>query len=704
MKQETRRPYAQNRELSWLKFNERVLEEAEVPTVPLMERMKFVSIFSSNLDEFFMVRVGSMFDLSLMDPEKLDNKTGMTANEQLAAIYKAVRPLYDRKTKVYIKIKEELIKQGITSLDFADLGDDDLAYVTDYYKTQIKPILAPQIVDAHHPFPHIATKDIYIMALLRRKSDVIMALLPVPAPLPDLVFLPNHDTLRYIRTEKVLYAFLDDVFSKYEVLEKNCICVTRNAEIRTEDEEFEVEGDFRRRMKELLHKRKRLSVVRLEANYPMSEQFSAFLCKRFSIQKEQIFISNTALKMGYVFHLFGKLNEVQQQRLTFRPLDAGVLRPPAGMMQRVEAQDLLLFHPYESMDPFLQLIREAAHDPEVISIKITIYRLAKRAKLVDYLCQAAENGKEVSVLMELRARFDEQNNIDWSERLEDAGCRIIYGFDEYKVHSKICLITVRGQTGIRYITQVGTGNYNEKTAELYTDFSLMTAHQGIGQDAVAFFQNISIGHVDGGYRHLLVAPRQLKDPLLARMDEEIAKGSLGRIRIKINSLTDIDFIDKLAEASKAGVDVQLIVRGICCILPGVPGETDNLKIQSVVGRFLEHTRSYSFGTGAEQTVYIASADLMTRNTERRIEVACPVLDPGIRAKLDEIFESIWADNTKSRVLTRKGNYVLKQDETERKNAQEQFLEEYKERPKPPQEAKLLPAPKQSFWARLFGKK
>lgn len=688
--------YTQNRELSWLRFNERVLDEADDPGVPLLERLKFVSIFTSNLDEFFMIRVGSLFALSEMDEPHYDNKTGMTPAEQLAHIYDYVRPLYRKKDTVYAKVKKELERQGIDSPDYRELTAHEVKFIRDIYKTSIKPILSPQIVDPHHPFPHLLSKELYIAALLRHKNSVILGLLPVPAVLPKITYLPGK-TLRYVPTEKIIRECAGDAFGKYEVLEKNCICVTRNADISLDEDAFEEFDDFRSQMKKLLRKRRSLSVVRLEANFPMSERFSSLLCDRLQIESRQIFISDTALNMGYVFDIADKLSHEQRKLLLypeFTPLPPEGLDLRQSLLRQVRQKDILLCYPYNSIDAFLQLIKEAAGDKNVISIRITIYRLAKRAKLVDYLCAAAENGKEVTVIMELRARFDELNNIDWSEKLEEAGCKIVYGFPELKVHSKVCLITLKEKSGISYITQVGTGNYNEKTAGLYTDLSLITARPDIGADAAELFKNLLIGSSDGEYRTLLVAPSSLKGPLLRLIEREIAKGKDGFIFIKINSLTDIDFIGKLAEASVAGVRVQLIIRGICCLLPGVPGRTDNVTVVSIVGRFLEHSRVYCFGTGEDQQLYISSADLMTRNTERRIEVACPVQDRDLKQQILQLLEAMWYDNVKARILCPDGHYVKKIDNRPPVDSQMYCAQWFAERG-------ARAAPKDSLWRRVL---
>ncbi len=681
------RSYTENRELSWLKFNQRVLEEASDSNVPLLERLKFVAIFTSNLDEFFMVRVGRLFHTSVITPDARDSRSNMTPKEQLQKIYSAVKPLYFQKSKIYEEIKQELKDEGIVSLDYHELSESDKVYIEEYFKIFINPVLAPQIVDPHHPFPHIANKQIVIGALLRRKSDTVFGLLPLPSAIPEHILLPGNE-IRFIRTEKVLLSYLSKIFNKYEVIERNCLCITRNTNISTTDEELhkldietdilQSENTIKDHMRKLLSKQKRLSVVRIEANYSMSEAFCDYICDKFSVRQNQIFVTPTPLKMGFVFDLYKELTAAQRSKLTypnFSPAPLITDDNKTGILASIRAQDKIIHYPYESMDYFLQMIKEAANDPEVISIKITIYRLAKRAKLVDYLCNAAENGKEVSVLMELRARFDEQNNIDWSEKLEEAGCKIIYGFNDYKVHSKICLITSRSSTGLSYITQVGTGNYNEKTAELYTDLSIITANNEIGLDAVEFFKNMDIANLEGRYNTLLVAPVNLKPKLLSLMDEEIAKKEEGFIFIKINSLTDIDFIDKLAEASKAGVKVNLIVRGICCLIPKIPGETENIDIISVVGRFLEHPRIYMFGKNEAQQIYIGSSDLMTRNTEYRVEVACPILDPEIRAEINDIMNLQWRDNVKARFLSADGIYRKKVD-TSSENSQEQYIKLY----------------------------
>lgn len=672
--------YTQNRELSWLKFNQRVLEEAQDITVPLLERMKFVAIFTSNLDEFFMIRVGSLFDMAHTDANTKDSRSGMTPSEQLDKIFEQVAPLYKERDKTYADIKKQLHPYGVCGLDFKELEQSEKKYVKKYFKDQILPILSPQIVDANHPFPHLLNKEIYVTCNLKikekEKEKSMQGIVPVPQFVSDILYLPGHD-IRYIRMEKIIMEHLSLVFPKYVISDANYICVTRNADIAPDDEALEVNDDFRYLMKQTLHKRRRMSVVRLEVAEKLSAEMEKYFCDKFKINPNQIFRTKMPMKLSYIFAISGNLPEPMKKSLTypsFSPQESARIQE-GSIMRQIKKKDLMLFYPYESMNPFLKLIKEAAYDPNVMTIKITIYRLAKKARLVEYLCAAAENGKDVTVLIELRARFDEQNNIDWSERLEEAGCRVIYGFEGYKVHSKICLITYRNRNEIQYITQIGTGNYNEKTATMYTDLSLMTADKRIGNDASEFFKNMAIGNLDGVYEHLIVSPTSLKQTVLRMMDEEIQKGSAGRIIMKMNSVTDTDFIAKVSEASRAGVKIDLIVRGICCILPGVPGYTDNLRVMSVVGRYLEHPRIFSFGTGEDQKIYIGSADMMTRNTEKRVEVACPILDADVKKQVNHYLKVMLSDNIKARVLNSDGTYRKKEITAPYVDSQAVFMEE-----------------------------
>ncbi len=672
------RGYTQNRELSWLQFNARVLAEAEDEQVPLLERLKFLAIFTSNLDEFFMIRVGSLTDIASVDRKRTDNKSGMTAAEQLRAIYAAVEPLYERRDAAFADVDRRLAAEGLERLRVEELEMEEQRYIKEYFRDVVAPVLSPQIVDAHHPFPHLEGKVLHIAALLGRKKREVLGLLPVPASLPPLVFLPGAEG-RYVAIEDILLKYTDRVFQMYDVLEKTVFCVTRNADINPYDENFAEVEDFRKTMEKLLRQRRRMAVVRVELSSPVSSHFAEYFRSRFEVTDAQIFLSRRApLKLGYAWSLGEHLPERQRAVLSdppFAPQQPAMLAEGQSLLKTALRRDVLLSYPYESMTPFLQMIREAAHDPAVLSIRITIYRLARKAKLVEYLCAAAENGKDVTVLIELRARFDEQNNIDWSERLEEAGCKIIYGFEYYKVHSKICLITRRERGTVRYLTQVGTGNYNEKTAAQYTDVSLVTSDETIGADAVAFFNNMALGVLDGHYERLLVAPHGLKRSLLRLIDEQTALGSDGYILLKFNSLTDIDLIERLCRASCAGVRIDMIVRGICCLLPGVPGRTEHITVTSIVGRFLEHSRIFVFGRGAQEKMYIASADLMTRNTEHRVEVACPIDSGEVRERLHGILDAMLRDTVKARVLQPDGSYAKKLPVPEPTCAQVELMQE-----------------------------
>ena len=653
-------PYMQNRELSWLTFNERVLEEARDPSNPLAERLKFVSIFTSNLDEFFMIRVGSLYDMAVMGDDQVDSRTGLLPSQQLEAIYRRAVLLMEQRDQVYAQLQTQLQAYGVCEVSPGQLAGKDKDFLKTYFKTQLLPILSPQIVDINHPFPHLQNKSVYVVARLHGKDRSLFGIVPVPPSAPDVVYLPGEG-LRYVRTEQLLLDNLKRVFDPYGVAEKNCVCVTRNADIAPQDEGFDVDDDFRCQMQKLLHKRKRMAVVRLECAAPLSEALSAFLCKRCHVAPAQIFLSRAPMRMGFVHPMLKKLPEPLHSALLYPPVSPQTPPKPKRetYLHLVQRRDLLLSYPFESMEPFLRLIREAASDPSVLSIQITIYRLAQKARLVEYLCAAAENGKEVTAVIELRARFDEQNNIDWSERLEDAGCRVIYGFSDYKIHSKVCLITLKGKSGIQYVTQIGTGNYNEKTSEQYTDLSLITADQGIGRDAAEFFKNMAVGNLEGSYHNLLVSPSNLKQIILLLIGEETARGSHGRIIMKMNSLTDYDVMEKLAEASRAGVRVDLIIRGICCLRPGVPGHTEHISVTSVVGRFLEHSRIYSFGSGENQRLFLGSADMMTRNTQRRVEVICPVYATHTKARLNHILDILLRDTVKARALDSEGSYQKK---------------------------------------------
>lgn len=674
--------YTQNRELSWLEFNARVLAEAEDETVPLLERFKFLAIFTSNLDEFFMIRVGSLTDMAALEPNRRDSKSGLTASEQLDRIYAAVEPLYVRRDAAFRDVDSRLAEEDLHRISMDKLDGSERKYIKRYFETMIAPVLSPQVVDSHHPFPHLEGKVLYIAALLSHKKTERLGLIPVPASLPPLIFLPN-DKRRCLMTEDIILAFADDVFEMYDVLEKTVFCVTRNADVPLDDEPFGSEQvDLRRKMEKMLRQRRRMGVVRVELSRPVSSHFKAYFRDRFEVTDAQIFLSrNAPLRMGYAFSLGDYPSHGRRSRLSdppFTPQQPAMLPAGQSLLKAALQRDVLLSYPYESMEPFLQMIREAANDPAVLSVRITIYRLASKAKLVEYLCAAAENGKDVTVLIELRARFDEQNNIEWAERLEEAGCTVIYGSEGFKCHSKICQLTYREGMALTRLTLLGTGNFNEKTAKLYSDFMLMTAHPGIGEDANLFFRNLSLGNLRGDYRFLGVAPVGLKPLIMRGLDREIQRALAGepaRVFFKLNSLTDREVIDKIAEASCAGVRVDMIIRGISCLKPGVPGKTENVHVRSIVGRFLEHARVYAFGVDSDM-IYLSSADMMTRNTEHRVEIAFPVLDPTCRALVHEYMGMQLRDNVKARSLTSDGTWVPVERKEDEKpfNSQEALLE------------------------------
>ncbi|MCD8365719.1 MAG: polyphosphate kinase 1 [Clostridiales bacterium] len=677
MNTEINTQYTQDRELSWLRFNERVLDEAKDESVPLMERLKFAAIFASNLDEFFMVRVGSLHDLSLLKEKHIDARTGKTPQEQLDDIFKALVPLYKRRDKVMAELESRCRACNICRMDYGELDNKAKKQAALWFESEVHPILSPQIVDVHNPFPHLANKGLYIVLVLQRDDKDLLGILPVPDSLPAFLRL-NEGGVHFILTEDVLMEFTDRVFDQYLILEQAVICVTRNADIAPEDEAYDVDMDFRQLMRKIVKKRTRLAPVRMEIRGRMNEQMRAALCERLGLAQEQVFTMKSPIHLEYLFALSNLLPKESAAALCdppYTPRFCRALNKNEKILPQIERQDVLMFYPFESMEPFLRMLSEAATDPGVLSIKITIYRLASKARIAEYLCAAAENGKQVVVLMELRARFDEQNNIEWAERLEEAGCTILYGFEGIKVHSKVCLITRREHGQVRYITQIGTGNYNEKTAKQYTDLCLMTANQEIGEDAALLFQNLATGNLNGKYDRLLVSPFALKDAVIACIDREIEKGADGYIFLKLNSLTDRKLIDKLAEASQAGVEVIMNIRGICCLLPGIEGLTDHIQVFSIVGRYLEHTRIYCFGREADAQLYISSADFMTRNTERRVEVACPVLDERTRAILFHIIEELKKDNVKARAMWSDGMYHRIKDGTLPFSCQEVFQQE-----------------------------
>ena len=652
--------YTQNREISWLRFDERCLNEARDSSVPLLERLKFVSIFSSNLDEFFSVRVGSITDMKKYKPNFVDNKSGLTPEGQLKKIYQMSNRLCDRREDVFRDLKRALKKEGIHDLTIDECTKEEKEWIRKFFRSVVAPVLGGQIVDSRHPLPALQSGVVYAAGIMKYNGSDVFALVPIPSSLHKIVRLPGKkDVVRYVHMEDIVLANLESIFKGAVVSERIKFSLIRNADVSVDDDSFEENEDYLARMTEMLKKRKRMNLVRIELSRRLSESMAKHLEKYIKTDDRMIYVCNMPLDRKYMFQVGDLLPEEQAKRLSYDrylPKMSEAFDYSKNLFDQIQKKDVLLSYPYESMDPFLLLIKEAAADPSVISIKITIYRLARKARLVDYLCLAAENGKEVDVLIELKARFDEQNNIDYSEKLMDAGCTVMYGFEDYKVHSKACLITRMQDRKTSHVALIATGNFNENTARQYTDFAYLTARAGIVRDTVAFFQNMMIGKLDGTYRYLLVSPVSMKQTVIELIDREIAKGEKGLITCKLNSITDEEIICKLHQASDAGVTVRLIVRGICCILPEVRGMTDNVHVRSIVGRYLEHSRIYQFGSGRDEKLYISSADFMTRNTERRVEVAVPIMDAAIRIRIHRYLELCFADNTKARSMDNAGKY------------------------------------------------
>lgn len=665
-----------NRELSWLKFNERVLDEAASHHVPLCERMAFFSIFQSNLDEFFMVRVGALYDQMLADNHARENKTWMTSEEQLQAIFEKTRIISQRKDHIYKQYMEELEEQGVELLSFSDMLPEDKVYLEKYFEESIQPLLSPQVIGKKQPFPFLKNKEIYAVVVLGGKkgdklgiipcsNEVFKRLIPVPSG-------KNH----YMLVEELILHYIPEVFDHYEVKSKSLIRIIRNADIDVDEAFDDEELDYRDCMKKLISTRKKLCPVKLEHSRVLDDTVIEHLRRDLGLFKDQVFHMETPLELSFLFQIQNALREKKELFYEKRiPQNSPEFVDNEPVLDQICEHDKLLFYPYESMKPFIRLLKEAGNDTRVVSIKMTLYRVARNSQIVEALIDAAENGKEVVVLVELRARFDEENNIEWSQRLEDAGCRLIYGLDHIKVHSKLCQITYMSEEGIRYVTQIGTGNYNEKTSKLYTDLSLMTADQAIGEEAAEVFHKLCLAQTVEHTNHLLVAPNCLQNKLIDKIDAEIAKvqdGNAGYIGVKMNSLTDKKLIDKLIEASMAGVQIDLIVRGICCLIPEVEGYTDNIQVISIVGRYLEHSRIYIFGKGEDSEVYIASADFMTRNTTKRVEVATPVYSPELKERILESFNLMLRDNVKASVLKSDGNYYHRDGGDIQLNSQEYF--------------------------------
>ena len=666
-----------NRELSWLKFNERVLEEAENPKVPLCERLTFASIYQSNLDEFFMVRVGSLIDQMLVAKDSRDNKTHMTPKEQIQAILPQVEILNRRKDEVYGKLMEKIEEYGVRLVDFSKITEEENKFLEAYFDMEISGLISPTIVGKRQPFPFLKNKEIYAVVVLTTKSGKErLGIIPCGSGVFErLIHLPGGNT--YMLSEELILHYIPKVFKGYQVKEKSLLRVTRNADIDA-DALYDEDLDYREFMADLIKKRKKLAPVRIELSRKLSEGSVKLICEHLAIKSQYVFRSQAPLDLSFVFQIedaLRKIPELFYERRTPRKSPAFTGDRP--ILDQIKEKDKLLSYPYESINPFLNMLHEAANDKDVVSIKMTLYRVAKQSKVVEALIEAAENGKEVLVLVELKARFDEENNIGWSRLLEDAGCRVIYGLDGYKVHSKLCLITKKTDEQIEYYTQIGTGNYNEKTSRLYTDLSLMTYNVDIGLEAANVFQALAMGETIKHVDHLLVAPKCLQNKILDMIDEEIAHARAGEpayIGLKMNSLTDKKIMEKLVEASCAGVRIDMVIRGICCLIPQVPGKTENIHVRSIVGRFLEHSRIYIFGSEGREKIYIASADFMTRNTLRRVEVAAPVYDEEIKARLLEMFRIMLKDNQQARQENGEGIYRILPTDEEPLNAQEYFYE------------------------------
>lgn len=673
-------PYMMNRELSWLKFNERVLNEAGNPKVPLAERLTFVSIYQSNLDEFYRVRVGTLMDQMDVSEVVRENKTNMTSEEQVKAIIRATRELEEKKTVIYEQLMGELEPKGIRLINFNKLSAEEGKILEEYFDREIAPYLSANIVSKQQPFPFLKNKDIYAVALFESKGGKTRtAIIPCSNNVfRRLIDIPTRKGT-FLLSEELILQFLPKFFKNYSVKEKSLIRVTRNADIDTEmiyDEDL----DYRDAMENLIKERKRMNPVRMEFTGTLNKKMMHALCKTIHVEKEHVFRSDVPLDLSFVFAIQSYLKNTNAGELFYprrTPRPTPQLNDKESLIPQILEKDVLLSYPFESMKSFINLLYEAAEDESVVSIKMTLYRLANKSQIVDALVEAAENGKEVVVLVELRARFDEENNIEYSRKLEEAGCHVIYGLNGYKVHSKLCLISRKTEQGVSYVTQIGTGNYNEKTSALYTDLSLITGNQEIGKEAAEVFAALLRGETVEETHLLLVAPKCLQNKVLDMIEEEIQhvkNGEEGYIGIKINSLTDKVIISKLVEASQAGVKIEMIVRGICCLIPGVKGYTENITVISIVGRFLEHSRIYRFGTKERENVYIASADFMTRNTLRRVEVAAPVLDERLKNQLDWMFETMMKDDEKGKCLTEKGIYVDRNLHVQKLNSQECFYE------------------------------
>ena len=668
-----------NRELSWLKFNERVLEEAENPENPLCERLTFASIYQSNLDEFYMVRVGSLVDQMLLAKDIRENKTNMTPEEQLDAILARTKKLNRKRDVVYEEIMENLEQYGVHMLNFHKIEKEDRNYLERYFEAEVAPVISPSIVGKRQPFPFLRNKEIYAVVVLEtKKGKEKLGIIPCSSTgIQRLISVPGK-TGTYMLSEELILHFVSKIFKGYHIKAKSLLRITRNADIDA-DALYDEDLDYREFMVELIKARKKLAPIRLELSREMDGDVVETLCEYLEVDKNYVFRGDIPLDLSFVFQIQDGLRKRTELFYEKRiPQKSPLFNSHEPILDQIAKKDRFLSYPYESIKPFLTMLHEAANDEDVVSIKMTLYRVAKQSKVVEALIEAAENGKEVFVLVELKARFDEENNIGWSRLLEDAGCHVIYGLDGYKVHSKLCQIMKKKDGNVEYYTQIGTGNYNEKTARLYTDLSLMTADPKIGTEAARVFQALAMGETVEDMEHLLVAPRCLQNKVLAMIDEEIEHAKAGEpayIGLKMNSLTDKRIMSKLVEASCAGVHIDMVIRGICCLIPGVKGQTENIHIISIVGRFLEHSRIYIFGTQERARIYISSADFMTRNTLRRVEVAAPIEDPDIRMQIQEMFVTMLSDNRKARIMNNKGNYKIEPSDNAPLNSQEVFLQQ-----------------------------
>lgn len=668
-----------NRELSWLKFNERVLEEAENPENPLCERLTFASIYQSNLDEFYMVRVGSLVDQMLLAKDIRENKTNMTPEEQLDAILARTKKLNRKRDVVYEEIMENLEQYGVHMLNFHKIEKEDRNYLERYFEAEVAPVISPSIVGKRQPFPFLRNKEIYAVVVLEtKKGKEKLGIIPCSSTgIQRLIPVPGK-TGTYMLSEELILHFVSKIFKGYHIKAKSLLRITRNADIDA-DALYDEDLDYREFMVELIKARKKLAPIRLELSREMDGDVVETLCEYLEVDKNYVFRGDIPLDLSFVFQIQDGLRKRTELFYEKRiPQKSPLFNSHEPILDQIAKKDRFLSYPYESIKPFLTMLHEAANDEDVVSIKMTLYRVAKQSKVVEALIEAAENGKEVFVLVELKARFDEENNIGWSRLLEDAGCHVIYGLDGYKVHSKLCQIMKKKDGNVEYYTQIGTGNYNEKTARLYTDLSLMTADPKIGTEAARVFQALAMGETVEDMEHLLVAPRCLQNKVLAMIDEEIEHAKAGEpayIGLKMNSLTDKRIMNKLVEASCAGVHIDMVIRGICCLIPGVKGQTENIHIISIVGRFLEHSRIYIFGTQERARIYISSADFMTRNTLRRVEVAAPIEDPDIRMQIQEMFVTMLSDNRKARIMNNKGNYKIEPSDNAPLNSQEVFLQQ-----------------------------